>query len=560
MQYQKISPKLMAVVADYKDEGRKGLNRHLSSKGLVSAELSPKTPRAIVFIHTDENADLSHLAKLGVHVNQSIGRIRTAIIPLDRIGVLSEDRTIKRIVASSYLRLAMDVAKNRVGMPLLLQKHPELTGKGVIIGIIDSGINSDHPAFKGRIMRIWDQILGGSGGSGVPEGDYGLELTGEYLKKCQDEEWHGIHVAGIAAGNDAEFCGIAPEADLVVVKTDLNDAHIVDGIRYIFRIAEELGRPAVINISIGGQYGSHDGYEDLSQAISEASGPGRIVCCAAGNEGNDPIHAQINVLSGKKHAIKFYVPVSPVGSGLDGILFAGLEGWYSGSDKVDIAVQSPGGFITPYQSISVDGDPSGIYELPNAKVKIFTPGQDPDNGDNNFYIEITNPEGDSLPVMGGIWKLWLRGTQINKGIVDVWALDNSGSLAVLFADKSAQDGIKIGVPGSAKNAITVGSYATRVNWTDIDGQEQEMGYALNDISDFSNEGPLRNGEKKPDLIAPGEMIISCLSKDALIDRAWMINEEFGIMRGTSMSAPFIAGLIALLLQEKPQLQMGIWTN
>src|SRR5262249_25371689 len=152
------------------------------------------------------------------------------------------------------------------------------------------------------------------------------------------------HVAGIAAGSDPTFGGVAPEADLIMVKTDFMDAHIADGIRYIFRVAGELGRPAVVNLSLGGHSDAHDGTDSLSQIIDSESGPGRIVCCAAGNEGNDNIHAQTTVAAGGTSTARFFVPNGAVGVAL-------LNGWYTGSATLEVAVRSPGGFVTNFQPV-----------------------------------------------------------------------------------------------------------------------------------------------------------------------------------------------------------------
>ena len=118
---------------------------------------------------------------------------------------------------------------------------------------------------------------------------------------------------------------------------------------------------------------------------------------------------------------------------------------------------------------------------------------------------------------------------------------------------SVKDSMKIGSPGAAAGAVTVASYTTKVQWTDINGNERSVGLDLNDISDFSSEGPLRKGAKKPDVAAPGAMIASCLSSNSSPNPADMITQQFRMMAGTSMATPFIAGLIALLLERDAKL-------
>jgi len=182
----------------------------------------------------------------------------------------------------------MDVALGKVHLPTF-RNDSGLSGQGVLLGVIDTGIDPNHPDFQGRILRVWDQTLPGPG---VQEGGYGVELTGPFLSVSRDTVGHGTHVAGIATGTGAIFGGVVPQAELVIVKTSFQTAHIADAVRYIHRIARELGRPVVMNLSLGGHADAHDGSDPLSEIIDSESGPGCIICCAAGNEGNDDIHAQ----------------------------------------------------------------------------------------------------------------------------------------------------------------------------------------------------------------------------------------------------------------------------
>ncbi len=548
MKYEKIAPGLMTAMEDYQKEGQKGLALHMRAMGLVSAEGSPKPPRTAVFIHCEAEPSLQHLAKYGIRVNQPKGRVRTAFLPLESLDPLSEDKAVKRIIPSRYLRLLMDVAPGKVSLPPF-RNTTGLSGKGVIVGVVDTGIDPNHPAFTGRIRSIWDQTLSGTG---VPEGGYGAEVTGTLLTTSRDTNGHGTHVAGIAAGQDASFGGVAPGVELVIVKSDLLDAHIADGIRYIFRVARNLGRSAVVNLSLGAHYDAHDGSDPLSQIIDSESGPGRIVCCAAGNEGNDNIHAQTTVSQGSKRKIRFKVPAS---SGMDAISTVLQNGWYSGNDKMEVAVQSPGGFQTPYQGIKTSGPSEQTYILPDGRVLIATPGPDPANGDHNFLVEVRQPSSFT-PVTAGTWRLLLRGVTISKGRVDVWVLDDSNRLDVIFTGKSVHDTLKVGSPGASASAITVASYTTKVQWKDISNNTQSVGLDLDEISDFSSEGPLRNDSQKPDLAAPGAMITAARSADSLVPAAYVVTPSYRINAGTSMATPFVTGIIALLLERNSSLDPG----
>lgn len=538
MRHQKLSPGLLLAYQDYENEGEQALTTHKRSLGIISPKSSLKPTKSIVFLYCDSDADLSYLEQYGIHVNQNSGSVRTAFLPLQALDVLSEEDVIQRIKPSRKLNLRMDVAPGKVKLPDFKNKTG-LTGKGVVIGIVDSGIDAKHPAFAGRILRIWDQNLPGPG---VEEGNYGAEFTGEQLTVSQDTNGHGTHVAGIAAGADETYAGVAPEAELVIVNSDLQDAHIADAVRYIFRVARELERPVVVNLSLGGHADAHDGSDSLSRIIDAETGPGRIVCCAAGNEGNDNIHGQASVAAKKNRNMRFNVPYNQVG-----ILW--LNGWYAGDSQLEIALRSPNGFVTPFQKIVTDGNPTQEYQLPDSRVEIVTPAPDKANGDHNFFVQVRG-NGPS-PVMGGIWQLRVRNTTATNTRLDVWTLDNQSS--VFFTGKSAQDCMKIGSPGAASSAITVAAYTTKVQYTDIDGQVRDMGMELDTMSEFSSEGPLRNDAQKPDVTAPGAMIVSALSANAEMDRSMMLNSKFVVMAGTSMATPFVTGLVALLLQRDPNL-------
>jgi subtilisin family serine protease len=306
-----------------------------------------------------------------------------------------------------------------------------------------------------------------------------------------------------------------------------------------------LGRPAVVNLSLGGHADAHDGTDSLSQIIDAESGPGRIVCCAAGNEGNDNIHGQSVVLPGSTRRMRFTVPNQGVGIAL-------LNGWYPGNCSFEVAVRTPGGFVTPFQPIITGGNPVQSYSLVDAQVVIATPGPDPANGDHNFFVQLRGVR--ARPVTGGVWQLLLRNTSTTDGRVDVWTLDGQPITQVIFTGTSAKDSMKIGSPGASKRAITVASYTTKVEYIDIDNRLREVGLDLDDISDFSSEGPLRNGEQKPDLAAPGAMITSALSADSRPSRGSMVNTKYMVNAGTSMATPFLAGIVALLLERDPSLE------
>lgn len=540
MKPERIDPALLGVLQDVDQFGTPGLVPHSATIGVHATTGTVRPDSAVIFLHCDEHASFDSLRPRGVHVNQPQGTVRTASVPLTMIGELSQQDSVRRIIGARYLRPLMDVAQARAGVPPLVQRTG-LKGRNVLIGIIDSGIDAQHPAFGQRVLRIWDQTLPGSGVTGAP---YGSELSAAQFQTSRDTHGHGTHVASIAAGDDALFPGIAPAADLIIVKTDFQDAHLADAVQYIFRLADEMQRPAVINMSLGGHADAHDGTDSLSQIIDSESGPGRIVCCAAGNEGNDNIHAQTICPPGGSRSLRFRAPPNT-------LMSAVLNGWYHGNGAaLEVAVRSPGRFVTPFQPVG--STMPQVHVLGDARVRIANLAADPANGDPNFWIEIQGP-GFGAPVRAGIWQLLLRNPSAATAAVDVWALsDEHNSLG--FSGTSISDKLKIGSPGSAAEAVTVAAVTTsKISWTDSVGNSHQVGLTPNTIADFSSEGPLRNGAEKPDLAAPGAMIVAALSQFASARPADIVDAKHQVMAGTSMATPLVSGLVALLLERDPTL-------
>jgi subtilisin family serine protease len=481
------------------------------------------------------------------------GAVRTALVTVAQVNELANCPGVARLSAPRELRPLMDIARPLVGVPQFRQQT-QSSGRGVIVGIIDSGLDVSHRAFAGgRVLSLWDQTMAGNG----PGGSFvnlGTVLTGPAMTASQDTDGHGTHVAGIAAGSAAPYEGVAPQADVVVVKTNFQNTAIAEGVRWIFSEAERLGRPAVVNLSLGGHGDAHDGTDDLSAVIDQEAGPGRIVVAAAGNEGTDAIHAG-QAVTAKKSAV-FSIRIAPNSSN-DSPEYLMINGWYEGTGKCQVRLKSSNGQYTPWQSVLQSSPAARSYVLQNHEVSVATPpaAVNPNN-DHQFFIVI-EPRSGGFRVQGGIWSLQVRHASGRPGNVHVWLIlpPDAKTNAAEFFGQSIDYSFLVGSPGAATEAITVGSYTSRNQWIDATGTERAVGLALDTISDFSSPGPRRDGALKPDVTAPGAMIISCLSSASVSPGiiSSIVAPGFRANAGTSMAAPFIAGVAALLLERQPAL-------
>jgi subtilisin family serine protease len=515
--------------------------------------------RATIFIHCDEDANFDGLP--GVRMFSNTGRVRTAEVDFPRLtppqdeglDLLSQKEFVQYLSASMQLKPLNDLAALETGLVDLRVNHPDLTGEDVVIGIIDSGIDSLHPAFDGRIHSIWNQLESNIN-STKP---YGKIFSGANMAGSLDETGHGTHIAGIAAGFDAQFGGVAPRAKIVVVKTDFQTAHIADAIRHIFTIAEELGKPAVINLSAGGQLDSHDGTDDLSKFIEQEliDKPGRIIVAAAGNDAAKQIHARVEVKpqSNIECIIKVSSRTANVGNFKKPNQFI-VRGWHDSNVPCEIEISAPSNntadtFLPAlpagFQLAQIS--PTRYFPYSNINAETFisrtlTPCRL--NNSHEFFVDTRRTSSKFLE--DGDWKLTIRNQSQTPVTVDAWLWVPKGAKEAEFLPDFNNPLMKIGSPGCANEAITVASYTTRA--------DQQFSPEAHTVSLFSSPGPLRNGNLKPDVVAPGAIIISTRSSQTGTMLPNLISGGFTVGSGTSMAAAFITGVCALLLQNNPALK------
>ena len=409
-----------------------------------------------------------------------------------------------------------------------------LTGEGILMGIVDSGVDYFHPDFRNedgssRILYLWDQGIPGKPPAGYGAGteytkeeiDEALALgenQGRRLVPSVDISGHGTAVLGIAAGNGRASGGVnrgvAYESDLLVVKMGIpkensfpRTTELIQGIDYLMRKALELNRPLVINLSFGNNYGSHRGDSLLENYIDTVAAMGRtVIVTGTGNNGSQPWHAGGILQQGKTEEIQLAVGVfEPT---------LNVQLWKDYEDEMEIYLESPSGEqIGPlYERLGPQR-----HLLENTELLIYYGKPGPYQLSQEIYIDFI-PEGNYVD--SGVWKVLLSGKRVRSGQYFLW-LPGGNVLNRGTGFYSPRAVGTLTIPSTAGKIISVGAYDSRQN-----------AYA-----DFSGRGSQFLPIRKPDLVAPGVSI-----------SAPVPGGSYATVTGTSFAAPFVSGSAALLME------------
>lgn len=512
----------------------------------------------------------------------AIVRIRPELAPL----LLSADEILWTEVPS---RVYTEVASGRreICATALQAREPGLTGRGVLIAVIDSGIDYTHPDFRNgdgttRILALWDQTAGGQvegtqmpvgekeqpdtvqSGSGVgyenipPEGySNGVLYTRERINAAlrgegtteggslvpeSDLSGHGTHVAGIAAGNGrasgGRYRGVAYESELLVVKlggtqTDPfpQTTNLMTAVDFCVRYAAEEGRPLCINLSFGNNAGAHDGRSLLETYLDTAALYGKTcICIGTGNNAALGWHAGDAFSEGENGAeSEILLSVGPSERNLR----MGL--WLSSLDMVEVSMVSPSGVS---RQIPIAGNGTGEEAGGGTAVRGYpvARGMISEFGTSvaEVFIGEATPyrmlreigltlRGETEDIETGIWRIRLQPVRILDGVYDCWIVGGIRSTATGFLQASPERTLTI--PSTAERAVSVAAYDGRTD----------------SITNFSGRGYPRGeaggSRVKPDVAAPGVDIVSCAPGGGYTTKT-----------GTSMATPFVTGGAALLMQ------------
>ena len=578
--YEKMSPFVREAMASAL--ATKQLTRGQSDDRLLTA-----------FVRIDGNA-AEVLRQYGCKELARVGDISIAAIPLSKLGALSCGRQVKRIETGRRCSIQMDTTRLVVNAEKVYTGEglsQSYTGRGVVVGVQDIGFDLTHPNFysadmsRYRIKALWDQLSRDTIGSTLYVGrDYvGRDALLELKHPIDGEtQTHGTHTAGIAAGSGAEgngdispYRGMACDADLVLVDNAADNASLIDpkdyykftyatdalGFKYIFDYAERMHQPCVINFSEGSSQDFH-GYDQLYyELLAKLIGPGRIIVSSAGNDGarNSYIHKNI----GKERAGAFVM-----GNEKRFSCTAKSKQTFTFRVSVYDNVASPQ--IVDISTVNVCNAQDSLLTdslLVGGKKYIWRVLAYPNSYDTSetaYDFQISSPSklGDSPQVS----------LQVMGRDADIELYRMSGYMFPHSLDPVLDAGdcrYTIFSPSSSPDVICVGSTSYRTQFVNYLGEKKVYDSGQKGIrSSFSAMGPTLDGRIKPDVMAPGQNIISSYST-FFINNPKNVNASvksdvrhfeyngrtyaWNANAGTSMSAPVVTGAIALWLQADPTL-------
>lgn len=578
--YEKMSPFVREAMASAL--ATKQFTRSQSDDRLLTA-----------FVRIDGNA-AEVLRQYGCKELARVGDISIAAIPLSKLGALSCGKQVKRIETGRRCSIQMDTTRLVVNAEKVYTGEglsQSYTGRGVVVGVQDIGFDLTHPNFYSadmsqyRIKALWDQLSRDTIGSTLYVGrDYvGRDALLELRHPIDGEtQTHGTHTAGIAAGSGAEgngdispYRGMACDADLVLVDNAADNASLIDpkdyykftyatdalGFKYIFDYAERMHQPCVINFSEGSSQDFH-GYDQLYyELLAKLIGPGRIIVSSAGNDGarNSYIHKNI----GKERAGAFIM-----GNGKRFSCTVKSKQTFTFRVSVYDNISSPQ--IVDISTVNVCNAQDSLLTdslLVGGKKYIWRVLAYPNSYDTSetaYDFQISSPSklGDSPQVS----------LQVIGRDADIELYRMSGYMFPHSLDPVLDAGdcrYTIFSPSSSPDVICVGSTSYRTQFVNYLGEKKVYDSGQKGIrSAFSAMGPTLDGRIKPDVMAPGQNIISSYST-FFINNPKNVNASvksdvrhfeyngrtyaWNANAGTSMSAPVVTGAIALWLQADPTL-------
>lgn len=518
----------------------------------VGYDVQEKTWEVIVKYH----GSLQALAEWGIAVEELIAGYAILTVPESEMGRLTEVEQIEYVEKPKRLFFA-DLSGNTAScFAPGSQIFETLTGKGVLVAVIDSGISYYNRDFRNadgttRIRYLWDQVLGREfDAQQINEAlGTGSRQEAEQLVPSIDTSGHGTAVAGIAAGNGGEgglaYAGVARESELIIVRLGSPRAdsfprttELMRALTYVVNKAVELAMPVAVNLSFGNTYGAHNGTSLLERFIDNVSEIGRnVVCVGSGNEGASGGHVggsmrQQETGNSISTNLVDSIDADVTGGGRRVEMTVGtyerglnVQLWKEYVDRYLVTVMSPSG-----ERFQADTDRPGkqTYRLQQTEILFY-------NGEPAPYMTAQELYFDFLPAEGsryldqGVWTFTLQPLRIITGNYTFYLPSEAVRSADTRFVRTTPD-VTLTIPSTAVKVVTVGAYdPVYESYADFSGR----GYLYQD----QVNGRTSDAFVKPDLVAPG---VGVLAPDRY--------GGYVPVTGTSFAAPFVTGAAAVLMQ------------